>query len=906
MAKFLRLFLISFTTFCFASRATAQCPFTGTVQTTESRCKESGTITINMSPAAPYAYQIIAGPRKTAITSVNVFSGLPNGTYTIAVTLGGCSVFYQATVAGNYQEPSLLSATVKNIACPQGFGSITANQPLNGRQPYQYALVSGPVTRSAQNSAAFNNLPAGTYTLQAFDSCGVVRTSNYAIAYDTGTFTAYTYGYDLRYDGCSNLVVCPITGFNNTRSHSQMMIWYIKPNGDTLKVNNFETFPASCDTLIGEAHTYGNWKMLSFDTCGRKVVTAFQHLAPTVLSVNLFKISCNGAIYNMTNLWKYGQNVGYRIRRCSDNSIVHDTIQTPATTFYSPNFLLDFNTCYYFEHWNSCGDTVRRTFTTVAKPAFKVQACEATACSVVGKGAIVAGEVYLTGAKPITFTIIAGPEGVGMTAVQTQYSSYVYLRDLAMGTYTVAAQDSCGNKDTVTITLTKPLIRTLEITKTPNCGAGADVHVKVTSNYTTCAMPVTDTRNITYVTTTAPYRQALNVTTVAPTASTQSIWEADYFNVPNGNFYLQTFMNADGCNWDTTVVIDGYVAPVLNSATGYLCEASGMGLIDYTLTGGKNPYSYRIRPQGTNSWGIWQSGTVFSGINIGTYDVNVQDSCPNGSITSVSFQPWEKSNISVKPLCAVIGQPVTLTANPNIDGINYEWFFNGVLVGVGANLTIPNFQSNNNGTYTLMQSFPGGPCKDSAKLPVFDCLTLPVSITSLKGEFVGDDVKLSWRTQQEEAGLYFEIEKSINGVNFKKIQTVVGTNSTSGKQYSFVDDNAADVNFYRIKYTTANGKVAYTNVVKLSTANIVIGKLSVSPNPSHADVAIHFSASKAGNYVMQITDATGKVVYKQQKATVAGANTFLLNETNVSLQSGIYIVEVRGNNQLFTQKIIRY
>jgi hypothetical protein len=903
MARYLCLLFFCVNSFSIAIKA--QCSFTGTVQTTESRCKESGTITINMMPAAAYAYQITAGPKLTPITSANVFGSLPAGTYTVTVTLGGCSVNLQATIAGNYQEPSLLSATVKNIACPSGFGSIVANEPLNGRSAYQYGIINGPVTRPMQNSPSFYNLPAGTYTLQAVDSCGIIRTSDFGVAYDTGKLHAYAQPYDVRYNGCNDLIICPIAGFSETNLHSLMMVWYIKPNGDTLKVNGFEE-PVLCDTLVGEAHTYGNWKIIGFDTCGRKVESTLALAAPTQLAVNLFKYDCNGPIYNMTNLWKYGQQVGYRVRRCDNGSVVYDVIQNPSTTFYSPDISLDFNTCYLFEHWNSCGDTVSITRTTVTRPLFKIQAFEGTACNVNGKGSIGIGEVNLTGVKPITFTIISGPEGIGMTAVQTQYTSYEYLRDLALGTYAVAAEDACGNRDTISITLTKPLIRNVQITQTPNCGAGATVHVKIISNYNSGAFAATDAKNITYITTNNPKIQAVNIQKTPPTSTAPSVWEADYFNVPNGNFYLQTFADGDGCEWDTTVVVDGYIAPVIANGTGYLCETSGIGIINYTLTGGKNPFRYRIRPQGTQSWSPWQSSTTFTNISAGSYDVNVEDACPNGSITSISFQPWVKSNISITPVCANAGQSVTLAANPNIDGINYEWFFNGVIVGVGANFTITNYQATHSGEYTLMQSFPFGTCKDSAKITVLDCRALPVKIEPLSGEFLGSDIRLNWATQHEETGLYFEIEKSVDGRLFKKIALMQAANVSNGKQYNFIDNSVSDLNFYRIKYITADGKIGYTNVVKVAAISIGNDNMRVAPNPSNKDVIIHFYNTKATAYTIKVTDVLGKEIYRATKNAVAGANAFLLQNNLVHFQKGIYVIEIRSAKKVFTQKILRF
>ena len=59
----------------FSFNIDAQCTFNGTATALESRCRESGTITINMLPAAAYSYQITTGPITSALTSSNILMG---------------------------------------------------------------------------------------------------------------------------------------------------------------------------------------------------------------------------------------------------------------------------------------------------------------------------------------------------------------------------------------------------------------------------------------------------------------------------------------------------------------------------------------------------------------------------------------------------------------------------------------------------------------------------------------------------------------------------------------------------------------------------------------------------------------------------------------------------------------
>jgi hypothetical protein len=870
----------------FSNYVNAQCGFTGSAITSESRCKESGTITVNVLPSAAYTYQITSGPVTTGPRVINTFNALPKGSYVIRISLGSCSITIPATVAGNYQEPSLLSTTVKNISCPGGTGCITVSQPTKGRAPYSYAITAGPVTRPAQANGSFCSLPAGIYSVAAFDSCGVVRSSNYTIGYDTGRIRVVVYGWDIRFANCNDLILCTNTGFTNTSMHSMIKVWYIKPNGDTLKVNNLESMPISCDTLVGES-------------------TTVAHSAPTLYVSPVGQQCPDGYNVVIANMWKYNLQVGYIIRKCSNNQIVYNSTQNPPTTFYSDIFTLENDTCYRIEHFNSCGDTVRATYTAPSKPVFGINACQSTACGVNGKGSISVSENYLTGVKPIVFTIIAGPEGIGTTRTQGANASWVSYKNMALGTYKIAAVDNCGNRDTLDITLDKPLQRIFEITQTPNCSGGADVHVKITSNYSHCKYDVTSPGNVMHITTTSPGYSPVNIdTTSLPSATTPSVWEADYINIAPGSLYMQTFVNNDGCNWDTTVNILGYTVPAINSIKGYVCSASGNATINYNLTGGKPVFNFRIREHGTSTWGAWQTGTLFSGMGSGDYDINVQDVCPNGSITSVEIIPWTKSAIDIGGTCPVIGNPHTLTANPIVDGVTYEWVFKGVVVGTGPSYTIPNFSMSDNGVYKLYQVFPGGGCSDTAYRSVYDCVTmLPILFDKLSGEYKNNTVTLAWNTLSEDPGTKFYLERSDNGRTFTNVTTINGYSNRTGGSYNYNEYSDLITVYYRIRYIS-NGRTYYSGVVKL-TKNESWQPITVSPVPFSSWLSVQFKSTKKEPYLLRLYDVSGKKVLEKSINASAGINSVWLSDELKNLANGIYTVEMATNSFVQRTKVIK-
>jgi hypothetical protein len=902
-----KLLLFLFFTISFLvdySSVMAQCSFTASASSTESRCKESGSITVTTSVPGLYTYEIVSGPVTIAETTNNIFYNLAAGNYDIKITLSSCSITVSVIVAGTYIEPSLLTATVTNIACPSSFGCIKINEPSNGHTPYQYAIVSGPVTTSFQTNPNFCNLPSGLYKIQALDSCGVVRTADYTIVQDTGDFVAYTYGYDLRFANCDDLIIAPTTGISNTSLHTLLKVWYVKPNGDTLKINELE-YPVQIDTLTGEAHTYGTWKMIAYDSCGRIRQSSFMHSAPGFALNNLGQV-CGGYQVQVSNQWKYNLSVHYRVLKCSDNSVVYDVVQDPQTTFYSQAFTLNYDTCYKFEHYNECGDTVKGVY-NLSKPIFNINACQGPACSVIGKGTITVFQNYLSGVSPITYTIIDGPEGVGTTVSQGQYTSWANFTNLALGDYAVEGVDGCGQKDTVYITLNKPLQRAIEITQVPNCSGGANIHVKVTSNFYNCQQHFpTGAGSLTYVTATNPGYIAKNVVFTNTTSTTPSVWEADYINVTSSTITFSTFAN-EGCTVDTTINVNAYIQPNLSNVSAYVCN-DGTSTINYTISGGSPPYQFRIKPTSSSTWSSWQNNTIFSGISTGLFDIEVRDVCPNGSISSINITRWAPTPIYIDPPCGNIDSTIVFTASPIVGGVDYEWLLNGAVIGTGSTFTIPSFALSDVGTYYLRQKTNFGSCYDSTLLGLFDCATfqLPLHHKNFKGLIVDNRILLSWETLQNDIGYKFTIEHSANGIDFNKVSTLYGGSNNYGAIYKFLHSNIFVRNYYRIKFISIDGKaVFYSTIIIVNKLNDIEKRVALYPNPLNNHTILHYKGLQKSNINISCCNALGKIIWAKQYAVVQGDNIIKLEDQFTFLNSGIYLLKIADGNFMNTIKVIK-
>ena len=122
-----------------------------------------------------------------------------------------------------------------------------------------------------------------------------------------------------------------------------------------------------------------------------------------------------------------------------------------------------------------------------------------------------------------------------------------------------------------------------------------------------------------------------------------------------------------------------------------------------------------------------------------------------------------------------------------------------------------NFNSANGTVGAIVQN------SATSAFPVFSnaCVILPVTLLQFRANKQNDDVLLEWTTEQEINFQWFEIERSLDGVNFTKAGVVYGRGGITRNAYSYTDINAIDngyVIYYRLKMVDKDGLYKYSSV----------------------------------------------------------------------------------------------
>lgn len=182
---------------------------------------------------------------------------------------------------------------------------------------------------------------------------------------------------------------------------------------------------------------------------------------------------------------------------------------------------------------------------------------------------------------------------------------------------------------------------------------------------------------------------------------------------------------------------------------------------------------------------------------------------------------------------------------------------------------------------------------------------LPFQLMSFSGLLQNNGVQLNWSTLTEVNSKSFEIEKALDGRNFKNIATAIAAgNSNIIRSYSFFDaTNLKPTAYYRLKLINSDGSFTYSNTVLITNGSFNSSFVSVYPNPAREKVQLRFISSSINTILLLISDSDGKLVASKSINVIKGINSAEYNLNK--LPQGIYYFRLVGiDNKII--KVLKY
>src|SRR6185436_9167795 len=348
----------------------------------------------------------------------------------------------------------------------------------------------------------------------------------------------------------------------------------------------------------------------------------------------------------------------------------------------------------------------------------------------------------------------------------------------------------------------------------------------------------------------------------------------------------------------------------------YMSQTGGTGVYDFpvgTSLRGYERISFNITTALANTVNYWHvnfnNATPATNLAMGTEcSVNYH----TAGLMALDHGYWQ---ITSSP--STIGSGIL-----NVTNYNRNW---STALGAGwtvmYNKTLSNVAAN-----WQLNPFPSSPCLGTpvtatarnnisvpalfSGIPVWfgtaqSVTPLPVELIRFEAKPYVKSIGTIWATASETNNKGFDLERSIDGIDFTKIAWIEGHGNTSQlNNYSYEDMHVTPGvrYYYRLKQIDYNGSFVYSMTV---SAQLPKGKNSLytlMPNPYGQNTTLSIFLDNVSDVSVKITDILGRhVATLAQGIYSAGTHSFDFSAKSFGYSSGTYTMLIKIDGQTFNE-----
>lgn len=690
---------------------------------TDETCTSNGTINATVSGApqgATVTYKLTRdGAPNSLITTTMPVSGLVADTYHVTAYVTteaeGNAKVEEATATTtliNTYKPILASSTVASAPCATGTGKITVNvtQGVSGNK---YVITSAPAAYNQtlpyqQSSNVFDNMPAGTYQIQVYNTCNEYVT----ITATVDVLPRYLSVYPLiEYQSCNSILVR--YGFSAIGNQSVKYPFTIKTDlydsnnvlvGTQTTVFQGTTVPGANPTLTHAVTLTNALPSLPLrinakltDACGD--VVNGQWTKTNELSLKAICPPSSGFKWDMTAFARprsndrrpvmlYPITISYeKVGGGGAGSVVEADDWLGTVTGLEPNQQ------YNVTITDACGRTVTgQVNSTGSGTGQKAFVNVYPAC---GPGNWVPqfGTENIPGNRRIdNIRVIESPYTSGNWAPGYTFAGdnnlYSFTAgQIREGRYVFSITMGC-DVDVITVNAVGGGIRLTDAILTPTvstCNA-SNVDIKYSWLQGGADVPVPS------IYSSNGFSFRLRDVSLPAGADNPIPYQAStlFTDIPNGTYDVIMFVNrspstqCDNVIGKVTINNNG---PKISPPFGYRCKANAASTpfnVNINAVGtGALQYAISAKNGEDISPVVFQASSEFNNLSEGVYTILVKDNCATANTT---FSTYSISNPNIRKSGLCPGNASSLIVNA-VPGYTYQWSKNGVPLVDGGNLT---------------------------------------------------------------------------------------------------------------------------------------------------------------------------------------------------------------------------
>lgn len=309
-------------------------------------------------------------------------------------------------------------------------------------------------------------------------------------------------------------------------------------------------------------------------------------------------------------------------------------------------------------------------------------------------------------------------------------------------------------------------------------------------------------------------------------------------------------------------------------------------------------------PAGGENFSNWYQ---FMPQSSGTLSINISPSNPADDFDFYIFQASSCSSLGDPIRCSDSGVTGSTGATGTSGASNTDLIENVSGNGVVAQLNVVAGQR----YYLVVDKWSpvgtAGYTVSFAGTASLDCIILGVDMLSFDLEYQPDlnVVDLTWLTSNEDNMSHYDVERSVDGVNYEVISRVKAIGNTNYEtQYIVVDEDPfPGVNYYRINMHDFNGESKHSELRAVNILEKEYDILSVFPNPITTLTEVIFNSYSKENAQLKITDANGKQLTEQIIPVSKGGNKLKLDLNDY--KNGVYIIEIVTKYKIHRAKVVK-
>jgi photosystem II stability/assembly factor-like uncharacterized protein len=196
-------------------------------------------------------------------------------------------------------------------------------------------------------------------------------------------------------------------------------------------------------------------------------------------------------------------------------------------------------------------------------------------------------------------------------------------------------------------------------------------------------------------------------------------------------------------------------------------------------------------------------------------------------------------------------------------------------------------------------------------LKYYDTTYIPVELISFIGEFRYDEIVLTWITASELNNYGFEVQRSLDNYNWKKIGFLPGKGTSSEINYYSFSNSIIKTGkiYYRLKQIDYDGNYEYSKVIEVEISNPKEFSLNQNyPNPFNPSTQIKVAVKEISNIEIIVYNILGKEIKTLLDENLPAGEYIIQwhgkdNEGNY-LSSGIYFIQMIAGDYQKTIKTV--